>query len=85
MFYIYFQWSYCSFAYENFLIEMALSGQRIVALQARKIAQQAIAQLEIDMAYLKEYQAACQNEAISAEQFDTITKQVFLPLNILQI
>lgn len=54
--------------------ETTLSGQRIVgALQARKIAQQqATAQLEIDIACLKEYQVACQNGTVTTEQFDTI-------------
>lgn len=54
--------------------ETTLSGQRIVgALQARKIAQQqATAQLEIDIACLKEYQVACQNGTVTTEQFDAI-------------
>lgn len=54
--------------------ETTLSGQKIVgALQARKIAQQqATAQLEIDIACLKEYQVACQNGTVTTEQFDTI-------------
>ena len=54
--------------------ETTLSGQRIVgALQARKIAQQqATAQLEIDIACLKEYQVACQNGTVTTEQFDII-------------
>ena len=54
--------------------ETTLSGQRIVgALQARKIAQQqATAQLEIDIACLKEYQVVCQNGTVTTEQFDAI-------------
>lgn len=54
--------------------ETTLSGQRIVGvLQARKIAQQqATAQLEIDIACLKEYQIACQNGTVTTKQFDTI-------------
>jgi len=54
--------------------ETTLSGQRVVgALQARKIAQQqATAQLEIDIACLKEYQVACQNGTVTTEQFDAI-------------
>ncbi len=54
--------------------ETTLSGQKIVgALQARKIAQQqATAQLEIDIACLKEYQVACQNGTVTTEQFDAI-------------
>lgn len=54
--------------------ETTISGQKIVgALQARKIAQQqATAQLEVDVACLKEYQIACQNGTVATEQFDTI-------------
>lgn len=54
--------------------ETTLFGQRIVGvLQARKIAQQqATAQLEIDIACLKEYQVTCQNGTVTTEQFNTI-------------
>ena len=57
--------------------ESTLSGQRIVgALQARKIAQQqATAQLETDIACLKQYEVACQSGSVSTEQFDSIMKK----------
>ena len=57
--------------------ESTLSGQRIVsALQARKIAQQqATAQLETDIACLKQYEIACQSGSVSTEQFDNIMKK----------
>ncbi len=63
-----------SMIFKTITDETTLSGQRIVgALQARKIAQQqATAQLEIDIACLKEYQVACQNGTVTTEQFDTI-------------
>ena len=65
---------YNSMIFKTITDETTLSGQRIVgALQARKIAQQqATAQLEIDIACLKEYQVACQNGTVTTEQFDTI-------------
>lgn len=57
--------------------ESTLSGQRIVsALQARKIVQQqATAQLEIDIACLKQYEIACQSGSVSTDQFDNIMKK----------
>ena len=49
-----------------------LSGQRIVsALQARKIAhQQAIAQLELDIQCLKQYELACQSGTVTTDTFN---------------
>ena len=57
--------------------ESTLSGQKIVSfLQARKVAQQqATAQLEVDVACLKQYEVACQSGTVSTEQFDVIMQK----------
>lgn len=57
--------------------DSALFGQRIVSIfNARKIAQeQAIMQLEVDIACLKQYEVACQSGTVATEQFDSIMEK----------